>query len=121
MSMTNKPVEPSMEEILASIRKIIAEEPIGTRPDPVSHHVPKASQRLDSPQKLSAAPEALAMDDVLDMAGGSGRSPGSGAHNGAAVKSADAGWSLGNPAGAATSATSAVTTRTSHTSELQSQ
>ena len=33
----NRPVaaaEPSMDEILASIRKIIAEEPIGTRPGP---------------------------------------------------------------------------------------
>lgn len=117
MSMTNKPVEPSMEEILASIRKIIAEEPIGTRPDPVSHHVPKAAQRLDSSQKLSAVPEALAMDDVLDMAGGSGGSPGAGAHNGAAVKSADAGWSLGKPAGAATSA--AFAAHASQTAEVK--
>lgn len=82
MSMTNKPVEPSMEEILASIRKIIAEEPIGTRPDPVNQHAAKASPRLDAAQKPNPAPEALAMDDVLDMAGAAGRSPSGGARDG---------------------------------------
>ena len=108
MSMTNKPVEPSMEEILASIRKIIAEEPIGTRPDPMGHK-PKAPSRAEVPQKLNSAPEALAIDDVLDMAGGAGSSPAAGARNGAASgngaasKSTDASWNLGKPAGAATS------------------
>jgi cell pole-organizing protein PopZ len=34
MQRPEKAPEPSMEEILASIRKIIAEEPIGTRPEP---------------------------------------------------------------------------------------
>lgn len=77
--MTNKPLEPSMEEILASIRKIIAEEPIGTRPDPISHPVPKAP-RSDASQRLNPAPEALAMDDVLDMA--AGQSPSGAARNG---------------------------------------
>lgn len=101
MSMTNKPVEPSMEEILASIRKIIAEEPIGTRPDPVSH-APKASP------KLGPAPEALAIDDVLDMAGGAGVHPGAGARNGAASSGTDKSWSLGksaaSPSGSAAAA-----------------
>jgi cell pole-organizing protein PopZ len=35
MPRPDKGTEPSMEEILASIRKIIAEEPIGTRSEPV--------------------------------------------------------------------------------------
>ena len=68
-----------MEEILASIRKIIAEEPIGTRPDP-------AGQRAKPSPKLGSVPEALAIDDVLDMAGG--------ASNGGTDKSR----SLGKPA-----------------------
>jgi cell pole-organizing protein PopZ len=37
MNKLDKATEPSMEEILASIRKIIAEEPIGSRPDPARH------------------------------------------------------------------------------------
>ncbi|MFM9846828.1 MAG: DUF2497 domain-containing protein [Hyphomicrobiaceae bacterium] len=118
--MTNKPVEPTMEEILASIRKIIAEEPIGTRPDPVNHAV-KASPRLDASQKPSPAPEALAIDDVLDMAsgmgaGGAGSSPGAGVPNGAASKSADAGRNLGKPVGAAVST---ATPQTSHAAEAK--
>lgn len=36
MHKSDKAPEPSMEEILASIRKIIAEEPIGSRPGPTS-------------------------------------------------------------------------------------
>src|SRR5690606_30148378 len=36
MHKSDKAPEPSMEEILASIRKIIAEEPIGSRPGPES-------------------------------------------------------------------------------------
>ncbi len=36
MTRPEKASEPSMEEILASIRKIIAEEPIGSRPGPAS-------------------------------------------------------------------------------------
>lgn len=113
--MTNKPVEPSMEEILASIRKIIAEEPIGTRPDPVNHAL-KASPRLDASQKPSPAPEALAIDDVLDMAGGAGSSPGAGARNGAASQSTDASWNLGKPVGAAVST---ATPQTSHAAEAK--
>jgi cell pole-organizing protein PopZ len=91
MSMTNKPVEPSMEEILASIRKIIAEEPIGTRPDPVTHQAAKAAARPDGGQKRGPVPEALAIDDVLDMAGGAGPSPGAGARNAAAANGAKGG------------------------------
>jgi uncharacterized protein len=103
MSMTNKPVEPSMEEILASIRKIIAEEPIGTRPDPVNQHAAKASPRSDATQRRSPAPEALAIDDVLDMAGGAGQSPGAGARSGAATNSTNGGAAnLGKPAAAQT-------------------
>jgi uncharacterized protein len=78
MSMTNKPVEPSMEEILASIRKIIAEEPIGTRPDPVHQQASKAAPRSDGGPKRSPMLGALAIDDVVDMAGGAGQSPGAG-------------------------------------------
>jgi cell pole-organizing protein PopZ len=115
MSMTNKPVEPSMEEILASIRKIIAEEPIGTRPDPVNPAL-KASPRSDASQKLSPLPEALAIDDVLDMAGGAGSSPGASARNGAASKSTDAGWNLGKPVGATVST---ATPQTSHATEAK--
>jgi cell pole-organizing protein PopZ len=101
MSMTNKPVEPSMEEILASIRKIIAEEPIGTRPDPVNHQTAKASPRLDAGPRRSPAPEALAIDDVLDMAGGTGQSPGAGTRNGATKNGADGSASTaGKPAAA---------------------
>jgi uncharacterized protein len=91
MSMTNKPVEPSMEEILASIRKIIAEEPIGTRPDP-------AGQKAKPPPKLGSVPEALAIDDVLDMAGGAGVYPGPQGHNGGASNGGtDKSRSLGKP------------------------
>ena len=121
MSMTNKPVEPSMEEILASIRKIIAEEPIGTRSDPMGYK-PKAPVRAETSQKLTPAPEALAIDDVLDMAGGSGLSPAAGARDGAvsgdgaASKSADASWNPGRPAGAATST---ATPQTSHAAEAK--
>jgi cell pole-organizing protein PopZ len=99
MSMTNKPVEPSMEEILASIRKIIAEEPIGTRPDPVTHQAAKAPARLDGGQKRSPVPEALAIDDVLDMAGGAGQSPGAPARNASVANGAKGGApSSGKPA-----------------------
>ena len=112
MSMTNKPVEPSMEEILASIRKIIAEEPIGTRPDPVNQ-APKASARTETAQKLGPAPEALAIDDVLDMAGGAGLSTGGVERNGAVSKGTDGGWSLGKPAGAA-AASGAAARQASH-------
>lgn len=50
MSRTEEKTEQSMEEILASIRKIIAEEPAGTRPPPVA----SASPRLtESPPKSS--------------------------------------------------------------------
>lgn len=113
MSMTNKPVEPSMEEILASIRKIIAEEPIGTRPDPVNHHAAKTSPRLDVAAKRSPVPEALAMDDVLDMAGGAGQSPGAGARNGAAKTAGTGGASiLGKAAAQTTQAADAKVTST---------
>ncbi len=91
MSMTNKPVEPSMEEILASIRKIIAEEPIGTRPDP-------AGQKLKPSPKLGPAPEALAIDDVLDMAGGAGVHTEPHGRNGAGSTGTDKSRSLGKPA-----------------------
>ena len=84
MSMTNKPVEPSMEEILASIRKIIAEEPIGTRPDPVHQQAGKAAPRSDGGPKRSPMLEALAIDDVVDMAGGAGQSPGTGGRSASA-------------------------------------
>ena len=84
MSMTNKPVEPSMEEILASIRKIIAEEPIGTRPDPVHQQAGKAAPRSDGGPKRSPMLEALAIDDVVDMAGGAGQSPGAGGRSASA-------------------------------------
>ena len=43
MSRPDKAVEPSMEEILASIRKIISEEPIGSRPGPSDGQAPKDS------------------------------------------------------------------------------
>ena len=82
--MTNKPVEPSMEEILASIRKIIAEEPIGTRPDPVHQQAGKAAPRSDAGPKRSPMLEALAIDDVVDMAGGAGQSPGAGGRSASA-------------------------------------
>lgn len=103
--MTNKPVEPTMEEILASIRKIIAEEPIGTRPDPINQQAPKVLPRVDASQKLSPVPEALAIDDVLDMAGGAGKSPGADGRNTSVASNGPqgGGQALGKPAAAATS------------------
>ncbi len=100
MSMTNKPVEPSMEEILASIRKIIAEEPIGTRPDPVHHHAAKAPPRSDAGLKRPPAAEALAIDDVLDMAGGAGQSPGAGGRSASAANGANGGVPVQGKSGA---------------------
>ena len=54
MQKPDKAPEPSMEEILASIRKIIAEEPIGTRPGPAVGSAP----RLPEPESLPAPPAA---------------------------------------------------------------
>lgn len=57
MSRAGKAAEPSMEEILSSIRKIIAEEPTGLRASP-------------TPQPATAAPQASASVPVapLDLA-----------------------------------------------------
>jgi cell pole-organizing protein PopZ len=84
MSRPEKAVEPSMEEILASIRKIISEEPIGTRPGPSDGEAPKdalgryepgADPALSSspfshdPYKLQES-DAVGIDDVVKLAQG---------------------------------------------------
>lgn len=58
MQKPDKAPEPSMEEILASIRKIIAEEPIGTRPGP--------EPRGPSLGSLSSQPDAGKPSDRSD-------------------------------------------------------
>lgn len=82
MSRPETAMEPSMEEILASIRKIIAEEPSGSpRPKPVERTEPVIVRRAAEPAPQSAvvevAGEAKAEADVssntvpadADMAG----------------------------------------------------
>lgn len=55
MSRPEAAMDPSMEEILASIRKIIAEEPAGNaRPKPTERPAPKAPER--APASVSATP-----------------------------------------------------------------
>ena len=84
MSRVEKAAEPSMEEILASIRKIISEEPASPRPLPQVAAAPPPSapaSRLDPAPVLpngglaslavangarKTAPSAPAVDDVLD-------------------------------------------------------
>lgn len=68
MSKADKAGEPSMDEILASIRKIIAEEPVGARKAaPVEAPGPAASAtRAEVPQKVT-------LDDVLGLADGAPR------------------------------------------------
>ena len=84
MSRPDKAVEPSMDEILASIRKIISEEPIGTRPGPagerpsedsLGRYEPGADPALAAPSLASAqrrlqSSDAVGIDDVLDLAQG---------------------------------------------------
>jgi uncharacterized protein len=80
MSRPDKAVEPSMEEILASIRKIISEEPIGTRPSasdaqaPVGEfgrYEPGADPEVPSLQPVPRRAEAVGLDDILGLAQGS--------------------------------------------------
>ena len=80
MSRPDKAVEPSMEEILASIRKIISEEPIGTRPSPSDGQAPTGEFGRYEPGADPAVPplqpaprrvEAVGLDDVLGLAQGS--------------------------------------------------
>jgi cell pole-organizing protein PopZ len=69
MSRVEKAAEPSMEEILASIRKIISEEPAGTRPTPPQANA-VLQAKVDQPsasRKVTAQPSGL--DDVLDDLG----------------------------------------------------
>lgn len=60
MHRADKAPEPSMEEILASIRKIIAEEPIGSRPGPTSHEsdsdAPLPATKASDPASRADAP-----------------------------------------------------------------
>jgi cell pole-organizing protein PopZ len=75
MSKADKAGEPSMEEILASIRKIIAEEPVGQRQEAqaaaaTDAPVPKGPAGAASPGKASGVGAHTAktpVDDVLDM------------------------------------------------------
>jgi hypothetical protein len=53
--------EPSMEEILASIRKIIADDSLGTKKDEPAPKKPAA-------KKPEPEPEPVVEDDVLDLA-----------------------------------------------------
>lgn len=80
MSRPDK-VEPSMEEILASIRKIISEEPIGTRPsasdeqrtnDALGRYEPGAEPAFSSqpaPRRPRGS-DAVGIDDARDLAQG---------------------------------------------------
>lgn len=64
--------EPSMEEILASIRKIIADDSLGTKKDEA--HTPKAKKAPEPPkaEPVEVLPEPVDVmqedDDVLDLA-----------------------------------------------------
>jgi uncharacterized protein len=66
--------EPSMEEILASIRKIIADDSLGTKKDePVARKVPPKKEPEPEPEMIIDDPEPVATDvemdsDVLDLA-----------------------------------------------------
>lgn len=105
----NNAAEQSMEEILASIRKIIAEEPIGTRPETASQGRSNANPSLPIGAAASPPPQragvsgAISIDDVLDQADGAsaeakaGPSGGASAANGAANRR----WSFANPFGGA--------------------
>jgi cell pole-organizing protein PopZ len=48
MKKQEKAAEPSMEEILASIRKIIAEEPIGSRPEPARRNPRPVPEQVEA-------------------------------------------------------------------------
>lgn len=71
MTRLEKASEPSMDEILASIRRIIAEEPVGSRPLPTSARVaaplpaaqpaPTAVQQASSAVAPASAPAPAAM------------------------------------------------------------
>jgi hypothetical protein len=55
MPRPDKGAEPSMEEILASIRKIIAEEPIGSRSEPARRNSPPAADPAALASEKAAA------------------------------------------------------------------
>jgi cell pole-organizing protein PopZ len=110
MSKPGNPVEQSMEEILASIRKIIAEEPIGSRPGPTPPEMPARSDGHvnGEPSPPIGRPSVVgpSLDELVDVARGAGRAsagdrveerpngtPGSGAGR----------WTLSNPFGARSS------------------
>lgn len=106
MSNPSKAVEPSMEEILASIRKIIAEEPIGTRPGPAegtdgraeanATPTPSPGDFSVTPQRASSS-DALPVDAVLDLANGAAPASRPAESNG--TNGRDRRWSLSNPLG----------------------
>lgn len=60
--------EPSMEEILASIRKIIADDSLTMRKEPPKKPVPKEEPVPEPAAELLAAPVADEDADVLDLA-----------------------------------------------------
>lgn len=104
--------EQSMEEILASIRKIIAEEPIGTRSETASQGRGHANPSL--PTNAPASPSAqragtsgaISIDDVLDLTDGASaeanaRPAGSINSAPAANGAAHRRWSFANPFGGA--------------------
>jgi uncharacterized protein len=61
----SKASEPSMEEILASIRKIISDEPIKT--PVVSPSAPAANQPSPQPAAARPAPSPIDDDEVMDL------------------------------------------------------
>lgn len=69
MSKADKAGEPSMDEILASIRKIIAEEPVGARKAALPAQPAVATT---SASRTDAAPK-VTLDDVLGLADGAPR------------------------------------------------
>lgn len=78
MSRVEKTAEPSMDEILASIRKIISEDPAGSRPAqsavvPPSTPLPPPTDAAPKlpPLTRAATTAASAVDDVLDDLAGS--------------------------------------------------
>lgn len=66
MTKPQKAGEPSMEEILASIRKIIADDPVSARKTATSDMPPAAGRPAPS-QPLAAASRS-ALDDILGLA-----------------------------------------------------
>lgn len=113
MSGADNPAEQSMEEILASIRKIISEEPIGTRPETPQASYANASVPASGAAQDPVAPkranggDAISIDDALGLpvSPTSERAPSTKLP--AANPASERRWSFSNPFGGAQSAKTA--------------